>query len=95
MVARNRRSRAGEVDLVGWDGPILAFVEVKTRTSEAAGPPEAAVTRSQQKRIARAAKEHLRRMRRKPAGYRFDIVSVFWDQQAGCQVRLIKDAFKG
>ena len=95
MVARNRRARAGEVDLVGWDGPILAFVEVKTRTSDAAGPPEAAVSRGQQKRIARAAREHLRRLKRKPAGYRFDIVSVFWDEQAGYQVRLIKDAFKG
>lgn len=95
MVARNRRSRAGEVDMVGWDGPVLAFVEVKTRTSDAAGPPEAAVARSQQKRIARAAQEHMRRMARKPSAYRFDIVSVFWEPKDGYRVRLIKDAFKG
>ncbi len=97
IVARNRRARsgAGELDLVGWDGPILAFVEVKTRTSEAAGPPEAAVSRGKQKRIVKAAKEYLSRLRQKPVNYRFDIVSVFWDSDAGYRVRLIKDAFQG
>jgi putative endonuclease len=83
------------LDLVGWDGPILAFIEVKTRTSQEAGPPEAAVSRSKQKRIARAAREYLRRLKRKPVNYRFDIVGVSWDLEAGFRARLIKDAFKG
>lgn len=96
IVARNRRARsgAGEVDLIGWDGPILSFVEVKTRTSDAAGPPEAAVSKAKQRRIGRAASEYLRRLRRKPVSYRFDIASVAWDPEAGLQIRLIKDAFK-
>jgi len=97
IVARNRRARsgAGELDLVGWDGPVLTFVEVKTRTSGAAGPPETAVSRSKQKRIAKAAQEYLRRLKPRPINYRFDIVSVAWQPEAGLQVRLIKDAFKG
>jgi putative endonuclease len=95
VVARNRRERAGELDMIAWDGPVLAFIEVKTRTSQAAGPPEAAVTRAQQKRIVHAAREHMRRMKRRPAAYRFDIVSVFWEGPSGLQVRLTKDAFKG
>ena len=96
IVARNRpaRSGAGELDLVGWDGPVLSFVEVKTRTTADAGPPEAAVSKAKQKRIARAANEYLRRLRRKPLSYRFDIASVAWNSEAGLQVRLIKDAFK-
>ena len=96
IVARNRRARsgAGEIDLIGWDGPILSFVEIKTRTTNQAGPPEAAVSRAKQKRIARAAQEYLRRLRRKPPSYRFDIASVAWEPEVGLQVRLIKDAFK-
>lgn len=97
IVARNRRARsgAGELDLVGWDGSVLAFVEVKTRTSLEGGPPEAAVSRVKQKRIARAAKEYLRKLGRGRVNYRFDIVSVTWDAESGYQVRVIKDAFKG
>jgi len=93
VVGRNRRSRGGELDLIGWDGPTLAFVEVKTRTTEDAGPPELAVSRAKQKRIAKAAHDYMRRLRKKPASYRFDIVSVFWDEILGLRVRLIKNAF--
>jgi putative endonuclease len=97
MVARNRRARSGEgeIDLIGWEGPVLSFVEVKTRTTAYAGPPEVAVSRAQQKRIVRAANEYLRRLRRKPIRYRFDIASVAWNSTDGLQVRLIKDAFPG
>jgi putative endonuclease len=96
IVARNRRARsgAGEIDLIGWDGPVLSFVEVRTRTSNAAGPPEASVSKAKQQRIGRAANEYLHRLRRKPVNYRFDIASVAWNPEAGLQVRLIKDAFK-
>jgi len=97
IVARNQRARsgAGELDLVGWDGPVLAFVEVKTRTSLEAGPPEAAVSRTKQKRVAKAAKEFLPRLKKHPVNYRFDIASVAWEPGSGFRVRLIKDAFKG
>ena len=94
IVARNRRSRANELDLIGWDGPVLAFVEVKTRTSAVAGPPANAVNRSKQKRIIKAAHEYMRHLKRRSLTYRFDITSVAWDHVAGFEVRLIKDAFK-
>jgi putative endonuclease len=96
IVARNWRARsgAGELDLVGWEGPILAFVEVKARTSQAAGPPEEAVSPEKQKRVTKAAREYLRQLKRKPMSCRFDVVSVSLHPQEGLQVRLIKDAFK-
>ncbi|HEV2177094.1 MAG TPA: YraN family protein [Terriglobia bacterium] len=95
MVARNRRSTSGgELDLVGWDASVLAFIEVKTRSSLEAGPPEAAVLPEQRKRIVRGARDYLRRLKRKDVTYRFDIVSVLWDPEEGYKVRLIKDAFK-
>jgi len=96
VVARNWRARsgAGELDLVGWEGPILAFVEVKTRTSLAAGPPEEAVSPNKQQRVIKGAKDYLRRLGRKPVTCRFDVVSVWLDAREGLQVRLIRDAFK-
>jgi putative endonuclease len=100
IVARNLRARLGsaELDLVGWDGPVLAFVEVKTRSSLDSGPPEAAVSavKHKQKRIVKAANQYMRQLGRKPVSYRFDIASVTWDPSGGYHIdRLIKDAFKG
>jgi len=96
VVARNRASgfRSGELDLVAWDGPVLAFVEVKTRSSLEAGQPESAISPEKQRRVAKTAKEYMRRRDRRTLNYRFDTVSVLWDSEAGCQVRLTKDAFK-
>jgi putative endonuclease len=96
VVARNWRapSGAGELDLVGWEGAILVFVEVKGRTSEATGRPEEAVSPNKRKRVIRAAREYLRQLRRKPKSCRFDVVSVSWHTEEGLQVRLIKDAFQ-
>jgi putative endonuclease len=96
LVARNRRpgARAGELDLVGWDGPVLAFIEVKTRSSDQAGRPEGAVSAEQRRRIAKSARTQVRRMGRGDVNYRFDIVSVSWEPGAGYCVRLVKDAFR-
>lgn len=96
IIARNRRPhfRRGELDMIGWDGSILAFIEVKTRTGEQAGPPETAVSRRQQKRIIHSAQEYMKRLKRKPLGYRFDIAGVRWDPAAGYKVHVVKDAYK-
>ena len=98
IVARNHASRfgAGELDLVAWDGPVLVFIEVKTRSSLDAGHPEAAVSSKKQTRVAKTAREYMRRLteKRKAVQFRFDTVSVLWDSEAGYHVRLTKDAFK-
>ncbi len=80
--------------MVGWEGPTLAFVEVKTRASQAAGSPEEAVTANKQMRVIKGAKQYLRQLRRKPMSCRFDVVSVSLHPAKGLQVKLIKDAFK-
>lgn len=97
IVGRNRRPRRrrGELDMVGWDGGVLAFIEVKTRGSEEAGPAETAVSRRQRQRIIAGAREYIERLKQPPAAYRFDIAGVHWDPVAGYQVRVIKDAYQG
>jgi putative endonuclease len=96
VIARNRRpgTHEAELDIVAWDGPVLAFVEVKTRTSAEAGPPETAVLPRQRRRILQSAQAYLRRLDRRDVSYRFDIASVFWTAHGGFEVRLFKNAFR-
>lgn len=96
MVARNLRLRSdvGELDMVGWDGSVLAFIEVKTRSSRDAVSPGEAIRGHQQRRIARAAGVYMQRLKRGEVTYRFDAVSVVWDPERGYDLSLIKDAFQ-
>ena len=93
IVAHRYRSRSGEIDLIGWDGDILAFIEVKYRRNRHYGGPEDAVGFAKQQRICRAAADYRRGLRRKAASWRFDIVGIegIWEAP---EVFLIKDAFR-
>ena len=93
IVAHRYRSRSGEIDLIGWDGDILAFIEVKYRRNTRYGRPEEAVGRSKQRQICRAAADYRRGLRRQPSAWRFDIVGIqgSWPDP---EVSLIKDAFR-
>ena len=92
IVARNYRKRFGEVDLIGWDGDTLAFIEVKSRTSQVRGRPEEAVHRTKQKQICRVAREYRSRNHLHDINYRFDIVSI--EGMTGQEhVELLKGAF--
>lgn len=96
IVARNHRARhnVGELDLIGWDGPVLAFVEVKTRTSLEGGEPEEAVTGLKRQKIVRTARQYLRQNNLDDTSYRFDVVTLYWEPQRGLRLRLSKDAFR-
>ena len=94
IVARNYRSRRrpSEIDLVGWDGDVLCFIEVKTRTTHAVKPAEAAVDVKKQRDLRGMARDYMRRMARYPA-YRFDILSIYLLEGADPDFTLFKNAF--
>jgi putative endonuclease len=85
----------GEIDLIGYDGGVLAFVEVKTRTGERAsqGLPEDAVTPEKRRHLSRMARQFLAERRIPEAACRFDVVAI--ESQPGRRpaVRLHKGAF--
>ena len=93
MVARNFRSprRRGEIDLIGYEGDVLCFIEVKTRTTRAVAPAEAAVDDDKQRELAAVAQEYLRRLKDAPAS-RFDVVSVYYEN-GGKEITLFRGAF--
>ncbi len=89
MVARNFRSPRcrGEIDLVGWEGDVLCFVEVKTRTTRDVKPGEAAVDRHKRRQIAAVIREYLRRL--PPlCQWRFDVVSVYYPESRASQPQI-------
>ena len=65
-----------EIDLVAYEGPVLCFVEVKTRTSDWFVPPTANVDLRKQRQITRAARVYRRMFGLEEEPYRFDVVSV-------------------
>ena len=77
VVARNVRSRGGEIDLVVRRGRTLAFVEVKTRQSLAAGEGWGAVDGRKRQQLIDLASAYLARH---PHGgeVRYDVLSLFW-----------------
>lgn len=74
IVDRNWRCRAGELDLVAHDGPVLVFVEVRARTRDACGGARASITPAKQARLLRCAQHYLQHRGGPPPPCRFDLV---------------------
>jgi putative endonuclease len=94
MVARNYRSprSRSELDLVGWDGDTLCFIEVKTRTTRDVKPAEAAVDLEKQRDLSRVAREFLRRIKGNPP-FRFDVVSIYFEAGRNPEIQVFRNAF--
>jgi putative endonuclease len=94
IIARNYRSprSRSELDLVGWDGEMLCFIEVKTRTTRDIQPAEVAVDPEKRHDLSRVAREFILKMKTTPA-FRFDIVSVYFEPGKDTAIELFRDAF--
>lgn len=73
---RNPRDEREEIDLVGVDGDILVFVEVKARAEDAHVPGYFAVDKRKKAVLLRACDAYLRGLRTRPRTFRFDIVEI-------------------
>lgn len=87
LVARNYRSRFGEIDLIMENEHCLVFVEVRYRKHQQFGGAAASISVSKQQRLIRTALAYLQHAKsQKPA--RFDVIAVDaqqrinWIQQA-------------
>jgi putative endonuclease len=68
----------GDVDLIAWDGTVLCFIEVKTRTAHDMTPAEAAVDEHKRNVLRRLAKRYVGQLPQNTAPpVRFDVVSVY------------------
>lgn len=95
LLARNVRTRYGEIDLVARQGSCVVFVEVKSRTGEAFGHPAEAIMPLKQHRLARLAAAYLHRWSLDHCAVRFDAISVRLDASGSIsEIEHIRDAFQ-
>lgn len=88
VVDRNWRCPLGELDLVVARGDLTVIAEVKTRRTDAFGPPASAVTPAKQRRICLLGFEWMRTHDRH-GPLRFDVVAI-----TGTTLELIEGAFE-
>lgn len=67
---------SAEIDIIAYDGETLAFVEVKTRTSDDLVAPERAVGLRKQRQIARAARRYRQLIDVVEERYRYDVLTI-------------------
>jgi putative endonuclease len=84
----------GDVDLIAWQGPMLCFVEVKTRTARDAAPAEIAVDSHKRSILRRLARQYIRQLTQETAPpVRFDVLSIYLVPGEEKQVQHFEGAF--
>lgn len=89
-VARNYRSRFGEIDLIMRDGTTLVFVEVRLRRNGDFGGAAASIDAHKQQRLIRTAQQYLTGLPQLPP-CRFD--AVLMDDAQGRNAQWLRNAF--
>jgi putative endonuclease len=82
----------GEMDIVAREKDTLTFVEVKTRTSTAFGPPQLAVNLTKQMQLSKVALYFLKEKKLEDVKARFDVVAILLGPGKE-EIDLIRDAF--
>jgi putative endonuclease len=92
LVARNWRSRIGELDLVVAREGLVVFCEVKARSAATLGSPFEAVTARKQRRVRALAEAFLASTGMRADAFRFDVASVMV-VRGRPRVHVFEDAF--
>ena len=89
---RSARAR-GDLDLVAWENDTLCFIEVKTRTTRAVAPAEAAVDAEKRRMLRKMAHYYLRQLPKQDVPIRFDILSIYFEAGKSADFELFRGAF--
>ncbi len=93
MRALNYSCSHGEIDIIAQDGKTIAFVEVRTLSSERHGPPFGTLRYAKRRRATRAARHYLHRYNLADRDWRFDFVGIILPDKGPPEIELIQDAF--
>jgi len=76
VLAMNYRRPTGEIDIVATKRGIIAFIEVKRRTTDRYGRPAEAVTPAKRLRILRTAALYIQEHHLEDKRIRFDVIEL-------------------
>lgn len=79
IVARNFRTRYGEIDIVAKEKSTIVFVEVKTRSTVHFGTPEEAITRDKQGKLRLMVEYFLSKSNAPHENYRIDSIGIIME----------------
>ena len=94
LLEKNYKCKLGEIDVIARRQGRLAFIEVKTRTSDQFGVPQEAVNPKKREKIFKIAQWYLKEKKLEKSPLAFDVVAVLWRNDQAPEVRLIADAFE-
>jgi|SRR3972149_7207737 len=93
IIESNFRCRYGEIDIIAQDGKTVAFIEVKTKTSNRFGSPTQAVDSRKQRQVSKTALAYISQKRLTNYSARFDVVGINI-KGSNSEIELIKNAFE-
>lgn len=76
LVARNYRTRFGELDVITRRGGITVFTEVKTRRSDTYGFPETGITGTKQRHLIQSAQAYLAAHPEHDGHWQIDVIAI-------------------
>jgi len=81
IVAKNWRCTEGELDLIGRQGEILVFVEVRTRRGTYLGAPEESITAAKKAKLIQLAYAFLASYDDPDCAWRIDVIAIVLDKR--------------
>ena len=96
IIARNVRTRRGEIDLIARDGGTLVFVEVRSRRGAPPGTAAESIGSAKRHRLSQLADEYVQTLSNAPESWRIDALALELDSVGNIRdFELIRNAVEG
>ena len=93
ILEQNYQVRFGEIDIIAEKNNCICFIEVKCRQSQKYGLPEESITRYKMNKIIKVAQLYIKQKHIEDKLFRFDVITVQFNNGVLNKIRHIPNAF--